>query len=272
MPAWRELISASGLPQREAQLLAAQVAGKPRSWLLAHDDEVPAPAAHDALLGLYARRRAGEPVAYLTGEREFCSLALRVTPDVLIPRPETELLVELALARLPPQGRLLDVGTGSGAIAIACAHARPDARVYASDLSPAALALAAENAARHAPDLSLLTLRAGDLFAPWADERFAVIASNPPYVAAGDPHLAQGDLRFEPALALTDGADGLAIIRRLAADARRHLLPGGWLLFEHGHDQGPACVALLQALGYAAVADTLDLAGLPRVCSGQWVT
>lgn len=267
MPAWHDLIAASGLPLREAQLLAAHVAGKPRSWVLAHDDEVPAPAVRDTLLDLYTRRRAGEPIAYLTGEREFHGHSLRVTPDVLIPRPETELLVELALGRLPRGGQLLDVGTGSGAIAIACARARPDARVHASDVSSAALAVAQHNAARHALPIEL---RAGDLLQPWAGRQFAVIASNPPYVAAGDAHLAQGDLRFEPALALTDGGDGLALIRRLAADARAHLARDGWLLFEHGFDQGPACSALLQSLGYRNVADAADLAGQPRVCSGQW--
>ena len=267
MPTWRELLAASGLPAGEAQLLAAHVAGKPRSWLLAHDEEAAAPGQAAALNAAYARRRSGEPIAYITGEREFYSLSFAVTPDVLIPRPETEMLVELALQRLPPKASVLDIGAGSGAIAVTLAQARPDARVSACDLSEAALGVAAANAKRHGVNVEL---RASDLFAAYAGERFDVIVSNPPYIAEGDPHLQQGDVRFEPRLALSSGQDGLVMIRLLAEQARGHLNPGGWLLFEHGYDQRPACAALLGSLGYQAVRDHADLAGLGRVCEGRW--
>ena len=265
MPTWRELIAASGLPASEAQLLAAHAAGRPRSWLLAHDDEE-AGAAANTLHVLYARRRAGEPIAYMIGQREFYSLEFTVTPDVLIPRPETELLVDLAVARLPQRGRLLDVGTGSGAIAVAMAHARPDAAVSACDISEAALRVARGNAARHGAQIDF---RHSDVLDGYISERFDIIVSNPPYIAEQDTHLGQGDVRFEPRLALTSGAAGMDLIRRLAASARSHLEAGGWLMFEHGHDQSPACTALLQSLGYAQVRDFSDLAGIPRVCTGR---
>lgn len=265
MPSWRELIAASGLPAGEAQLLAAHAAGRPRSWMLAHDEEE-ADAAADALCALYARRQAGEPIAYITGEREFYSLAFTVTPDVLIPRPETELLVDLALERLPQGGRLLDIGTGSGAIAVAFAHARPDALVSACDLSQAALQVARGNAARLGVRVDF---RHSDMFDVYTGERFDIILSNPPYIAELDAHLGQGDVRFEPRLALTGGADGMALIRRIASEARAHLHTGGWLLFEHGHDQGTDCTALLKSLGYTGVDDHADLAGIARVCAGR---
>ncbi len=265
MPTWRELIAASGLPASEAQLLAAHAASRPRSWLLAHDDEE-AGATADALRALYARRQAGEPIAYITGEREFYSLEFTVTPDVLIPRPETELLVDLALERLPQGGRLLDIGTGSGAIAVAVAHARPDASVSACDISQAALQVARGNAARHGTQIEF---RHSDVLDAYAGERFDIIVSNPPYIAEQDAHLGQGDVRFEPRLALTSGADGLGLIRRIAGDARTHLHAGGWLLFEHGHDQGTACTALLRSLGCAEVNGHADLAGIARVCVGR---
>ncbi|MBM3345653.1 MAG: peptide chain release factor N(5)-glutamine methyltransferase [Betaproteobacteria bacterium] len=267
MSTWRELLAASGLPRLEAQLLASHGAGVKRSWLLAHEADVVAPDAEAAARALFARRQAGEPVTYILGEREFFGLSFAVTPAVLIPRPETELLVELARSHLPEGGRLLDVGTGSGAVAVAIAHLRPDAEVWACDLSPAALAVARANAARNA---ARVTFVESDLLAALAGERFDVIASNPPYVAEGDPHLAQGDLRFEPALALASGPDGLDLIRRLAVEACRQLRPGGRLVFEHGHDQGPACCALLRALGYNLVNDYNDLASVPRVCLGRW--
>lgn len=266
MSTWRDLIAASGLPAGEAQLLAAHAAGRPRSWVLAHDEEE-ADAAADALRALYARRQAGEPIAYITGEREFYSLEFVVTPDVLIPRPETELLVDLAVARLPQRGHLLDVGTGSGAIAVALAHARPDAAVSACDLSQTALQVARGNAARHGTQVDF---RHSDALDAYAGQRFDIIVSNPPYIAEQDAHLGQGDVRFEPRLALTSGADGLALIRQIAGDARAHLHAGGWLLFEHGHDQGAACTALLRSLGYTEVDDHADLAGIGRVCVGRW--
>jgi release factor glutamine methyltransferase len=267
MPAWQELLAASGLPRLEAQVLAARGAGVSRAWLLAHAGDSVAPGAEDAVRALFSRRRAGEPVAYILGEREFFGLPFTVTPDVLIPRPETELLVELARSYLPERGCLLDVGTGSGALAVAVAHLRTDADVWACDVSTRALDVARANAARHGAHVNFV---AGDLFAALAGVRFNLIASNPPYVAAGDPHLALGDLRFEPKLALEAGSDGLAVIRRLADGARRHLFPDGTLVFEHGNDQGSACAALLRSLGYRQVANYNDLSGKLRVCLGHW--
>jgi len=267
MPTWRELIAASGLPRAEAQLLAAHAIGKPRSWMLAHDDD--AATAVNAAHAVFVRRRAGEPVAYILGEREFYGLMFAVTPAVLIPRPETELLVDLAierLARLPQGGTLLDVGTGSGAIAVAIAHARPDATVWASDISPAALAVARANAQRHGVNIRFVQ---SDLLAGFPEQRFDIIASNPPYIAEGDPHLSAGDLRFEPPGALASGSDGLALIRRLAADAPSHLTPGGWLLLEHGYDQGTVCNSLLQKKNYMEVTTNIDLSGHPRTTAGQ---
>ncbi len=268
MSTWRDLITHSGLPKAEAQLLAARAAGRDRSWIIAHDTDTAVPSHAQTAQVWFERRRAGEPVAYILGEREFYSLMLAVQPAVLIPRPETEQLVELALARLPRTGaaRLLDVGTGSGAIAIAIAHARPDLEVWASDISQAALAVARDNARRHGANIRFIE---SDGLNSLADARFDVIVSNPPYIAAADPHLLAGDLRFEPRLALESGPDGLTLIRRLAADARRHLGDGGWLLFEHGYDQGPVCTELLASLGYSDVCEARDLAGLSRISLGR---
>ena len=271
MSSWHELIVASGLPGAEAQLLAARASGRQRSWILAHDTDTASPEAEQTALAWFGRRRAGEPVAYILGEREFYSLTLTVTPAVLIPRPETELLVELALGQLcatsgTRASRMLDIGTGSGAIAIAVSQARPGAEVWASDISPAALNVARDNARRHGADIRFIQ---SDGLEQLAGERFDVIVSNPPYVAETDPHLLTGDLRFEPRIALASGPDGLDLIRRLAADARRHLRDGGCLLFEHGYDQGSACVALLNALGYVDVSDHVDLSGHARICTGR---
>ena len=268
MSSWRELIAASALPRAEAQLLAARAAGHERSWIMAHDTDAALPAQARTAQAWFERRRAGEPVAYILGEREFYSLMLAVRPAVLIPRPETEQLVELALGRLPRGGgvRLLDVGTGSGAIAIALAHARPDVEVWASDISAAALAVARDNAQRHQVNIRFIE---SDGLNALADERFDLIVSNPPYIAAADPHLLAGDLRFEPRIALESGADGLTLIRRLATDARRYLGDGGWLLFEHGFDQGPACTALLASLEYDDVCEAKDLSGLSRISMGR---
>jgi release factor glutamine methyltransferase len=218
------------------------------------------------LSDLIARRLGGEPVAYIVGRREFYGLPFEVDPAVLIPRPETELLVELALERLPPRGRVLDMGTGSGAIAVALAHTRPDALVTALDVSEAALAVARRNAAANAASVRLL---ASDWYAALDGEQFELIVSNPPYIAAGDSHLAQGDLRFEPAGALTDHADGLSALRRIVAGAAPHLAPQGWLLMEHGYDQSAAVRALLAAAGFEQVQSWPDLAGIERVSGAR---
>lgn len=224
-------------------------------------------AESDALKALYARRLRGEPIAYIVGLREFYGLDFRVTPDVLIPRPDTELLVELAMERLPTGGALLDMGTGSGAIAVAIAHSRRDALVTALDASAAALAIARENAAAHHTRVTLLE---SDWYGALAkDQRFAVIASNPPYIVEGDVHLSQGDLRFEPVDALTDHGDGLSDLRTIIDGAPAHLLPQGWLLMEHGYDQAAAVRALLAGTGFTDVQSWRDLAGIERVSGGR---
>lgn len=215
---------------------------------------------------LFRRRLAGEPVAYLVGEREFFGLMLHATPDVLIPRPETELLVELALDRLPQGGRVLDLGTGSGAIAVAIAHARRDAAVTAVDVSAAALAVARRNAERHGARVAFLH---GDWYTPLADQRFDLIVANPPYIVAGDPHLSQGDLRFEPVGALTDHADGLSALRTIIGGADKHLETDGWLLMEHGYDQAAAVRALLKQQGFQDAQSWTDLAGIERVSGAR---
>ena len=254
----------------DADLLLGHALGRAWTWLIAHRDAPVPPDAAEGFRSLLARRAAGEPVAYLTGRRGFWRFDLAVTPDTLIPRPETELLVELALDRLPAGAPLAiaDLGTGSGAIALALAHERPRARVLATDASAGALAVARANA----QTLGLANVRfaEGDWCAPLAGERFDLIASNPPYIAENDPHLVEGDLRFEPASALSSGADGLDAIRRIAVDARRHLQPGGWLLFEHGWDQGDAVRTLLASLGYAEIATERDLEDRDRVTLGRW--
>ncbi|QNB09309.1 peptide chain release factor N(5)-glutamine methyltransferase [Herbaspirillum frisingense] len=224
-------------------------------------------AESDALKALFARRLRGEPIAYIVGLREFYGLDFRVTPDVLIPRPDTELLVELAMERLPTGGALLDMGTGSGAIAVSIAHSRPDAVVTALDASAAALAIARENAAAHQARVTLLE---SDWYGALAkDQRFAVIASNPPYIVDGDVHLSQGDLRFEPVDALTDHGDGLSDLRTIIDGAPAHLLPQGWLLMEHGYDQAAAVRALLAGTGFTDVQSWRDLAGIERVSGGR---
>jgi release factor glutamine methyltransferase len=254
---------------REAELLLAHALDKPHDWLFAHGDaRIDAREAErfDALL---ARREAGEPVAYLVGHRGFWTLDLMVTPDTLIPRPDTELLVELALARLPQDAaaRVADLGTGSGAIALAIASERPRARVIATDRNEAALAVARHNA--QAAGLLNVEFRTGDWLQPLAGERFHLIASNPPYIADGDAHLAQGDLRHEPAAALASGFDGLDDLRRIVRDAPTHLEDGGWLLLEHGHDQGDAVRALLAEAGFVEVETVQDLEERDRAGMGR---
>jgi len=253
----------------DAALLLAHVLGRSRGWLYAHGD-APVPAPDLARFEqLVARRAAGEPVAYLLGTRGFWRFDLAVTPDTLIPRPETELLVELALARIPAQSaaQLADLGTGSGAIALAIASERPQARVVAVDISGDALEVARGNAA--ALGLDNVEFRRGDWLSPLAGERFDLIASNPPYIAEGDAHLAQGDLRFEPRGALASGADGLDAIRIIAAAAPAHLRDGGWLLVEHGWEQGAAVRTLFEAAGLVDVATEPDLEQRDRVTLGR---
>jgi release factor glutamine methyltransferase len=232
-----QALAQAGLVPVDGQVLLAHVLGQNRAWLAAHRDEPLPRAQADAFLALAKRRRDGEPVAHLTGMREFWGLLLAVTPDVLIPRPETESVVELALAKIPADRatRVLDLGTGSGAIALALAHERPQAHVVAVDHSAAALDVARGNARRLG--LANVTCIASDWYADVGAERFEVIVANPPYIEAGDPHLREGDLRFEPAMALTPGGDGLGALRAIIAGASAHLHAGGWLFVEHGYDQ-----------------------------------
>lgn len=257
----------SGLPTVEARLLLERVLGKTRAWLIAHADEVAGAGAEQTFAALVERRTRGEPIAYILGEREFYGLDFAVTRAVLIPRPETELLVELALERIPADAaaRVLDLGTGGGAIAVALAKQRPQARVTAVDVDYAALAVARANARRHGVSVRFFC---GDWFGALPGETFDLIVSNPPYVAAQDPHLSVGDVRFEPQRALLGGADGLDCIRVIVAGAGAHLRPGACLLFEHGYDQADACRALLGAQGYRNVQTWPDLAGIPRVSAG----
>jgi len=252
----------------EAELLLAHALDRPRSWFYAHSGDMLEPRDSEAFEELLRRRDRGEPVAQITGRRGFWSLELLVTPDTLIPRPETELLVELALERLPrtEPRRVLDMGTGTGAVALAIASERPLADVTATDASEAALAVARDNAA----DAGLpLTLLSSDWYQALVGHRFDVVVSNPPYIAEADPHLRQGDLRFEPKSALVSGADGLDAIREIARGARDHLQPGGWLLVEHGHDQGAAVRALFLAAGLVAVTTERDLEQRERVTLGR---
>ena len=262
-----QLIAQSALPPLEAHMLLGRVLGKARAWLIAHADEAAGAEAGQAFAALAERRREGEPIAYILGEREFYGLEFLVAPTVLIPRPETELLVELALERIPgkAEARVLDLGTGSGAIAVALARERPRARVTAVDVDYAALRVARANASRHRVGVRFFC---GDWFGALPGETFDLIVSNPPYVAAADAHLATGDVRFEPQRALLGGADGLDCIRAIVAKAGAHLRPGAWLLFEHGYDQAEACRALLEAGGHREVQSWPDLAGIPRVSGG----
>ena len=257
----------SDSPRADAEILLAHVMRRSRSYFVAWPEAqltLDEAAAFEALL---ARRAAGEPVAYLLGSRGFYGLDLAVSPAVLIPRAETEVLVEAALERLPNKAcRVADLGTGSGAIALALASLRSDVQVVAVDASPEALAVAQENARR----LNLaVDFRWGDWCGGLGEALFDMIVSNPPYIRADDEHLAQGDVRFEPILALTSGADGLDAIRAIIACAPAHLMSGGWLLLEHGYDQAEAVAGLLRAAGWQAVESLQDLLGHFRVTLGR---
>lgn len=266
-------LSALSLPRNEARLLLAHVLKRDHAWLVAHDDYVPSENEIAQINTLTTRRAAGEPIAYLLGERDFYGRSFRCTPAALIPRPETELLIDRALLLLPADSSsrvadraplsVLDVGTGTGCIAITIALERPTAFVTAIDISPEALALARDNAQRL--QASVIFIQSNWLAALPIDARFDMILSNPPYIVPGDAHLSQGDLRFEPAVALADAVDGLESYRQLAFGALRHLRPGSSLIVEHGFEQGESVPALFRAAGFADIETLRDLAGLARV-------
>ena len=262
-----EALSGCGIDRAEARMLLAHVSALSHASMAAHPEIELGETAARSFADLAARRRTGEPVAYLLGEREFYSLALNVTPDVLIPRPETELLVDFAIDHLPRDGTLADLGTGSGAIALAVKHRRPDVVVTAVDRSGAALAVARGNAARHRLAIELLQ---GDWFEPLAERRFDVVVSNPPYVAEDDRHLGQGDLRFEPHGALVGGVDGLVEIRRIVCATPGHLNRGGWFALEHGQGQDAEVRNLLASVGLGSVSSRPDLAGIARISVGKY--
>jgi len=262
------LQAALPLDPLENRILLCHALNLTRVGLITQSERAITPDEAAALNALVARRQHGEPIAYIVGRREFFGLDFAVTDAVLIPRPDTELLVELAIDRLPQQGRALDMGTGSGAIAVALAHTRPDAHVTALDVSDAALPVARANAASNGAAVRFIQ---SDWFAALHGERFDLIASNPPYIASGDAHLAQGDLRFEPAGALTDHADGLSALRTIIAGAAHHLNPAAWLLLEHGYDQAAAVRALLLDAGYENVQSWHDLSGIERVSGGACI-
>ncbi len=263
----------------EVQILLQTVLSVNRAYLLTHPELA---LSDDELLrysGLLDRRLNGEPIAYILGVREFYGLDFKVTPDTLIPRPDTELLVELALQKIPRplagegvrqdgrRYRVLDMGTGSGAIALTIAHERPEARVVAVDASEAALVVAGENAKQLQTDN--VRLLHSDWFSALSDERFDLIISNPPYIESDDVHLSQGDVRFEPITALASGGDGLDDIRRILRDARTHLESGGWLMFEHGYNQALQVRTLMLAAGFKEVSSAHDLSGIERVTVGR---
>ena len=263
-----ESLAASNLPAAEARALLAHATGWPRTTLIAESErDLPESAARE-FAAAAARRRSGEPIAYLLGEREFYGVAFAVDSSVLIPRPETELLVDLALERIAVgvAARVLDLGTGSGAVALAIKHSRPYAQVCALDGSAAALEVARANAARHRLVVDFIE---GHWFEPMVGRRFELIVGNPPYVAQGDRHLAEGDLRFEPREALVSGVDGLDAIREIATNAPAHLEPGGWLMLEHGMGQDAAVRALFARAGLDSPRSWPDLSGIPRVTAAQ---
>lgn len=259
------------VPEREAaieaQMLLMQVLNVSRAWLLAHATDILPDATIQSFESLLMRRLAGEPVAHILGYREFFGLHLEVTADTLIPRPDTETLVEAALQKCTGTMHVLDLGTGSGAVALAIAKHTPASHVTAVDASEAALQVAMRNA--RALSLGHVRFLLSDWFAAVTGERYDLIVSNPPYIEATDPHLQQGDLRFEPLTALASGADGLQDIRKIVAEAPQYLRPGGWLMLEHGYNQALAVQQLLNASGFQSVQTVSDLGGNPRVTLGQ---
>lgn len=277
-PSIDDLIRHSQLPRAEARRLLACLTGQPLTWFMAHGDDPADPDIAARFQALAERRRAGEPLAYLLGQQEFYGRPFAVSPAVLIPRADTETLVETALEQLlllRQQRRavplsLLELGTGSGIIAITLALEAPDTEVHAVERSPEALAVAQQNA--KALGASRIHWHAGSWWQALASpRRFDLIVSNPPYIAAHDHHLQQGDLRFEPPQALAAGPDGLDDLRILIGGAPAHLTPGSWLLLEHGYDQETTVQALLRDAGFADVFTRRDLAGQPRVSGGRWL-
>jgi release factor glutamine methyltransferase len=264
------LNAVSDTPRLDAEVLLSHALQRSRSYLHAWPERLPDSSAKERFTRLLERRLQGEPIAYLVGQREFWSLNLKVTPATLIPRPETELLVELVLQRIAADStvRIADLGTGSGAIALAIAQERPRARLVATDQDAAALAVARDNAQRLG--LHNVEFRQGDWCDALGRERVAVIVSNPPYLALDDPHRQQGDLRFEPSSALVAGTDGLAAIRTIIVQAVDYLQPSGWLLLEHGHNQAVDVRELLHARGFMTLHTHQDLAGIDRVSCGCW--
>lgn len=258
------------LPRAEVRMLVGHVLDRDSAWLVAHDDQVPPTAERQRIEAMAAKRTLGEPMAYLLGERDFYGRTFRCSPAALIPRPETEHLVEhvLTLVESHTNPSILDVGTGTGCIALTLALERPNSRVTALDVSQDALALARKNAL--ILDANQVELVHSDWFnAVAADAKFDVIVSNPPYIVPGDHHLTEGDLRFEPAIALADAVDGLQSYRQLAHGAMKHLQAGGWLVVEHGYDQGESVPALMSAKGFVDVSTHFDLAGHPRVTAAR---
>jgi len=253
----------------EAQLLLQYILQVNRVWLLTHEVDTLEANIHEGFEALLKRRLSGEPIAYILGKREFYGLDFMVTPDTLIPRPDTETLVEAALEKIPPQQTctVLDLGTGSGAIAIAIAKHRPHAKVTAVDQSQKALAAAQGNAKQFG--VANVQLVLSDWFTALSGQIFDVIVSNPPYIAKDDPHLSQGDLRFEPVNALAAGEDGLDCIRQIINQAEQHLNPGGWLVFEHGYDQAEKVAQLLISANFESVTAVADLSGIWRVTLGK---
>jgi len=267
--ALQQLTEQSDTARVDAEVLLAHVLHKTRTWLHTWPEQQLSEDQLARFQQLLSRRARGEPVAHLVGRQDFWSLTLQVTADTLIPRPETERLVELALARIPPQAtwRIADLGTGSGAIALALAKERPNCMIIATDQSAAALAVATNNARSN--QLGNVQFRQGDWFEALHDDTgFELIVSNPPYIKETDPHLQQGDVRFEPAGALQAGHTGLDDLQHIIQAALAYLEPGGWLLLEHGYDQGAAVLQLLAQAGYEQITDYTDLAGLPRIAEG----
>ncbi len=260
-------LASSKLEAIEARALMRNVLEVDNAYLIAHASDVLAAVHHDKFLALIERRRAGEPIAYILGEREFFSLEFAVTPATLIPRPQTEMLVEFALEHIAVNQLcdVLDLGTGSGCVAVSIAHHRPHARVTAIDASNAALEVAHANAQRHATRVEFIR---SDWFAALAGRRFDLIVGNPPYVASGDAHLGLGDLRFEPPSALTSGIEGLDALRLIIATSPQYLKAGGWLALEHGYDQGGSCRRLLASADLVQVYTLRDLEGVERISYG----